>query len=92
MLSLSEDAQSEIIEAFNSTFWYLDDLLNIDNNFYLKYTFKTLVRQGQRHRSLCLIFEFTSSLSDGFIKTKIYIFDSCCSRPTIQCRYEDDQK
>ena len=33
MLSLSEDTQSDVIEAFNSTSRYLDDLLNIDNNF-----------------------------------------------------------
>ena len=32
MLSLSEDNQSDVIEAFNSTSLYLDDLLNIDNN------------------------------------------------------------
>ena len=32
MLSLSEDTQSDVIEAFNSTSRYLDDLLNIDNN------------------------------------------------------------
>ena len=34
MLSLSDDNQSEIIETFNSTSRYLDDLLNIDNNFF----------------------------------------------------------
>ena len=34
MLSLSEDSQSDIIEAFNSTSRYLDDLLNIDNNIF----------------------------------------------------------
>ena len=33
MLSLSEDNQSDVIEAFISTSRYLDDLLNIDNNF-----------------------------------------------------------
>ena len=33
MLSLSEDNQSDVFEAFNSTSRYLDDLLNIDNNF-----------------------------------------------------------
>ena len=33
-LSLSENNQSDVIEAFNSTFRYLDDLLNIDNNFF----------------------------------------------------------
>ena len=34
MLSLSEDNQAGVIEAFNSTSRYLDDLLNIDNNFF----------------------------------------------------------
>ena len=34
MLSLSEDNQSDVIEAFSSTSRYLDDLLNIDNNFF----------------------------------------------------------
>ena len=34
MLSLSEDHQSDVIEAFNSTSRYLDDLLNIDNDFF----------------------------------------------------------
>ena len=28
------DFQSDVIEAFNSTSRYLDDLLNIDNNFF----------------------------------------------------------
>ena len=34
MLSLSDDNQSEVIQAFNSTFRYLDDLLIIDNTFF----------------------------------------------------------
>ena len=34
MLSLSDDNQSEVIEAFNSTSRYLDDLLNIYNIFF----------------------------------------------------------
>ena len=34
MLSLSDDNQSEVVEAFNSTSRYLDDLLNIDNTFF----------------------------------------------------------
>ena len=34
MLSLSKDNKSDVIEAFNSTSWYLDDILNIDNNFF----------------------------------------------------------
>ena len=34
MFSLSDNNQNDIIEAFNSTFRYLDDLLNIDNPYF----------------------------------------------------------
>ena len=34
MMSLSADKDAEIIEAFNSTSRYLDDLLNIDNTYF----------------------------------------------------------
>ena len=34
MTSLSNDNQVDIIEAFNSTSRYLDDLLNIDNPYF----------------------------------------------------------
>ena len=34
ILSLSDNIQTDIIEAFNSTSRYLDDLLNIDNLYY----------------------------------------------------------
>ena len=34
MNSLSNDNQADIIEAFNSTSRYLDDLLNIDNPYF----------------------------------------------------------
>ena len=34
MLSLSDNNQTDIIEAFNSTSRYLDDLLNIDSPYF----------------------------------------------------------
>ena len=34
MLSLSENNQTDIIEAFNSTSRYSDDLFNIDNPYF----------------------------------------------------------
>ena len=34
MLSLSEDKQAEIIETFNSTSRYLEDMLNIYNTYF----------------------------------------------------------
>ena len=46
VLSLSDDNQSDVIEAFNSTSRYLDDLLNIDSNFFeafsIEYTLQNL--------------------------------------------------
>ena len=36
MLSLSDNNQADIIEAFNSTSRYVDDLLNIDNPYFEK--------------------------------------------------------
>ena len=34
MLSLSNNNQADVIEAFNSTSRYLDDLLNVDNPYF----------------------------------------------------------
>ena len=34
MLSLVDNNQTDIIEAFNSTYRYLDDLLNIHNPYF----------------------------------------------------------
>ena len=34
MLSLSDNNQADVVEAFNSTSGYLDDLLNIDNTYF----------------------------------------------------------
>ena len=34
MMSLSDDKQAGVIDAFNTTFRYLDDILNIYNVFF----------------------------------------------------------
>ena len=34
MLSPSDNNQADVVEAFNSTSRYLDDLLNIDNTYF----------------------------------------------------------
>ena len=77
MLSLSEDNQSDGIEAFNSTSRYLDDLLNIDNNFFksmVNHMYLTELQLNMANVSdteaLCL--DLHLSISDGFAKTKIY--------------------
>ena len=45
MMSLSDDKQADVIDAFNTTSRYLDDILNIDNvyfdNMLVKYTLQS---------------------------------------------------
>ena len=74
MLSLSDDNQSGVIEAFNSTSRYLDDLLNIDNNF-----FDSMVNPSELQLNKANVSDAEASfldlhlsISDGFVKTKIY--------------------
>ena len=77
MLSLSEDNQSDVIEAFNSTSLYLDDLLNIDNNFFDSMV-NCIYPSGPRSNKTNVsdneasFLDFHLSISDGFVKTKIY--------------------
>ena len=67
MLALTEDNQSDVIEAFNSTSWYLDDLLNIDNNL-----FDSMVNRIY-HSELQLNEGNVSDTEASFLFTFIYI-------------------
>ena len=77
MLSLSEDNQSNVIEAFNSTSRYLDDLLNIDNNFFDSmvnriYPSELQLNKANVSDTEASFLDLHLSISDGFVKTKIY--------------------
>ena len=77
MLSLSEENQSGVIEAFNSTSRYLDDLLNIDNNFFDSmvnriYPSELQLNKANVSDAEAYFFYLHLSISDGFVKTKIY--------------------
>ena len=77
MLSLSEDNQSGVIEAFNSTSRYLDDLLNIDNNIFNSmvnriYPSELQLNKANVSDAEASFFDLHLSISDGFVKTKIY--------------------
>ena len=77
MLSLSEDNQSDVIEAFNSTSRYLDDLLNIDNNFFdsmvnLIYPSELQLNKANVSDTEASFLDLYLSISDGFVQTKIY--------------------
>ena len=77
MLSLSENNQSGVIEAFNSTSRYLDDLLNIDNNFFDSmvnriYPSELQLNKANVSDAEASFLDLHLSISDGFEKTKIY--------------------
>ena len=77
MLSHSEDNQSGVIEAFNSTSQYLDDLLNIDNNFFDSmvnriYPSELQLNKAKVSDAKVSFLDLHLSISYGFVKTKIY--------------------
>ena len=74
MVSLSDDYQSEVIEAFSSTSRYLDDPLNIDNHFFNHiYPSERQLNKVNVSDSEVLFLDLHLSISDGFVKTKIYV-------------------
>ena len=77
MLSLSDDNQSEDIEAFNSTSRSLDDLLNIDNIFFDSivnhiYPLELQLDKANVSDIEASFYDLHLSISDGFVKTKLY--------------------
>ena len=75
MLSLSEDNQSGVIVTFNATSRYLDDLLNI--NFFDSmanhiYPSELQLNKANVSESEASFLDIHLSISDGFVKTKIY--------------------
>ena len=77
MLSPSDDNQSEVIEAFSATSRYLDDLLNIDNNFFDSminhiYHSELQLNKASVSDTEASFLDLHLSISDGFVKTKIF--------------------
>ena len=78
MLSLSENNQSDVIEAFKSTSWYLDDLLNIENDFFDSmvnriYPSELQLNKANVSDTEASFLDLHLSISDGFVKTKSII-------------------
>ena len=72
MLSLSEDNQSDVIEAFNSTSRYLDDLFNIGNDFFDRmvnriYPSELQLNKANVSDTEALFLDLHLSIPDGFI-------------------------
>ena len=77
MLSVSKDNQSDVIEAFNSASRYLDDLLNIDYDFFDStvnriYPSELQLKKANVSDTEASFLDLHLSISYGFVKTKIY--------------------
>ena len=88
MTSLSDDNKANIIEAFNSTSRYLDDLLNIDISYFGRmvnqmYPSKLHLNKGNTSDTVAPVLDSHLSISNGFLSFKIYDkrddFDFCYS-------------
>ena len=74
MLSLSDDNQSEVMEAFKSASKYLDDLLNIDNNFFdsmVNHIYPSELQLSVADTDASLLWDLHLSISSGFVRTKL---------------------
>ena len=73
MKSLSRENQADIIEAFNSTSRYLDDLLNIDNIYFERiYPGDLQLNKANSSDTKAPILDLNLSVSNGTVSTKIY--------------------
>ena len=77
MLSLSDNNQTDIIEGFNSTSRYLDDLLNVDNpNFELMvgliYPTELQLNKAYSSDTEAPSLDLNLSIIDSIVSSKIY--------------------
>ena len=70
MKSFSRENQADIIEAFNLTSRYLDDLLNIDNIYFDQMVDRIYPTELQLNRGTFL--DLNLCISNGTVSTKIY--------------------
>ena len=74
---LSSDNQADVIKAFNSTFRYIDDLLNIDNPYFEGmvnqiYPSELQLNKANTSDTEVPFLDLHLSISNGFVSSKIY--------------------
>ena len=77
MLSLSDNNQTDIIEAFNSTARYLNDLLNIDNPYFEQmvgqiYPTELQLNKTNSSDTVAPFLDLNLSITNGLVSSKIY--------------------
>ena len=77
MLSLSDDKQADIIDAFNTTSRYLDDILNINNVYFDNivsqiYRSELQLNKSNTSDTKAAFLDLLLSISYDIVSTKIY--------------------
>ena len=77
MVSLSDNNQSDIIEAFNSTSRYLGDLLNTDNPYFEQmvgqiYPTELQLNKANSSDTEAPFLDLNLSITNGIVSSKIY--------------------
>ena len=77
MLSLSDNNQTDIIEAFNSTSRYLDDLPNIDNSYFEQmvgqiYPTKLQLNKANSSDTKAPFLDLNLSITNSIVSSKIH--------------------
>ena len=77
MLSMSDNNQTDYIEALSSTARYLDDLLNIDNPYFDQmvgqiYPTELLLNKANSSYSEATFLDLNLSITKGIVSSKIY--------------------
>ena len=77
MLSMSDNNQADIIEAFNSTSRYLDDLLNIDNPYFEQmvgqiYPTELQLNKANSSDTEAPFLDLNLSITNGIVSSKIH--------------------
>ena len=77
MLSLSDNNQTDIIEALKSTSRYLDDLLNIANSYFEQtvgqiYPTELQLNKANSFDTEALFLDLHLSITNGIVSSKIY--------------------
>ena len=80
MMSLSDDKQADVIDAFNTTSRYLDDILNINNVYFDNmvsqiYHSELQLNKASTSDTEAAFLDLHLSISNDIVSTKIY--DKC---------------
>ena len=77
MMSISDDKHADIIDAFYTTFRYLDDILNINNVYFDNtvsqiYPSELQLKEAYSSYTTATFLDLHLSISNDIVSTKIY--------------------